>query len=110
MNLPTPNGWPKQGEQSDGSWIEYTFESNSSRLRTYKAHRDYTSYLLARRGGNKDRLLVRCYLAAGHDPKDYQAVTQWLADHSGRKWTFGSIHKAYDHTLPLEHRGAKPND
>jgi hypothetical protein len=108
MNLPPPNDWPKQGEQDDGTWIEYIFQTNSSRLLSYTTHGDYTKFLLARRGGNKDRLLVRCYLAAGHNPKDYQAVTRWLADHAGRKWTFGYIHKTYDHTLPLEHRGAKP--
>ena len=108
MNLPTPNGWPKQGEQGDGSWIEYIFERSGTRLLSFRTHSDYTKYLLTRRGGNKERLLVRCYLAAGHNPKDYQAVTRWIADHTGRKWTFAAIHKAYDHTLPLEYRGAKP--
>jgi hypothetical protein len=106
VNLDTPNGWPAQGEQSDDTWIEYIFYPNSSRIKSYRQHANYAAYLLKRRGGNKDRLLVRIYLAQGKDPSDYQAVQTWLKDHTGRRWSFKAIHDQYDTNtlLPPEHR------
>jgi hypothetical protein len=95
----TPNGWPSQGQQGDGTWIEYVFRSGTNQIKCCVTHPDYASYLLKRRGGNKDRLLVRIYLALGKDDKDDAAINAWLKKHSGRCWTFHEIHATYDHLL-----------
>ena len=100
MNMDTPNGWPAQGLQADHTWVEYIFRPGTNQLRGTVIHPDYASYLLKRRGGNKDRLLVRVYLALGKDAKDYTAINAWLKEHSGRRWTFAEIHATYDHLLP----------
>jgi hypothetical protein len=106
MDLDTPNGWPKHGLQDDGTWVAYTFHPGSNRISSCVTYTDYTAFLLKRRGGNKDRLLVRIYLAQGKDPKDYTAVIAHLKAHEGRKWTFWYIHDFYDTNklLPPEHR------
>jgi hypothetical protein len=106
MNLDTPNGWPSNGPQSDGTWIEYIFHPNSSRIRTFVTHSNYAVYLLKRRGSNKERLLMRVYLAQGLDPKDYDAINAHIKAHQGRQWTFKVIHSFYntDELLPPEHR------
>lgn len=106
-DLKTPNGWPSQGEQPNGSWIEYIFYPHTHNIRTFVTHDDYASYLLKRRGSNKQRLLMRIYIAKGYDPKDYLAINEWLNDHKdARSWTFKEIHRIYqtDQLLPPEFR------
>lgn len=98
----TPNNWPAQGQQADDTWVEYIFYPRSSRISSCVTHPNYAAYLLKRRGGNKDRLLMRVYLALGNDPTDYEAINAWLKEHGSRRWTFKEIHATYDHLLPIQ--------
>lgn len=65
-----------------------------------------TADLRVFRGGNKARLVARCYVAlmchtpSGHVPSEpYEAFRELHI-----KWTYHQLHKAYDHMLPVEHR------
>ena len=59
------------------------------------------------RGGNKYRLIARCWVAAGYGAECGLAADQY--DRFRAQWerqTFAAIHQAFDHLLPVQFRAA----
>ncbi len=59
------------------------------------------------RGGNKFRLIARCWVAAGFGAECGLTTDQY--DHFRAQWerqTFDAIHQAFDHLLPRQFRAA----
>ena len=64
-----------------------------------------TADLRVFRGGNKARLVARCYVAvwsASSDKQNLQSYEEFRSLHT--KWTFNKLHEVYDHMLPADHR------
>lgn len=57
--------------------------------------------LFTYKGGNKERLVARCWvaLAKANQPTGFDTYEEFRAAH--RRWTFKRLHDAFDHLLPL---------
>lgn len=65
--------------------------------------------LVVRRGGNKERLVARCYLAVLRDSNAAYIETAYAEFRDAMvKKTFNALHEQFDHILPAEFRTKQP--
>ena len=107
MTFQPPKDWPAPGLQDDGSIVEYIF----TRLGySYATHRNYMSYVLKRKGCNKERLYARAWIGTGLGCITAEAdeFEDWMDLPFHSNASFEHLHALYDQWLAPEHRSKYP--
>ena len=63
--------------------------------------------LQVRKGGNKNRLCARIWVALKNQGQTSSLYVDWRSLHDG--WTFAKLHEQFDHVLPAEFRAKTGN-
>jgi hypothetical protein len=58
--------------------------------------------LQVRKGGNKNRLCARIWVALKNQGQMSSLYADWRSEHNS--WTFAKLHEQFDHVLPVEYR------